>query len=94
MKNQKGIVFFEDELDGHEISKEILQAQSLGSLVGLSLILSQPAQKEEHSIHLSLFSRWLWISTATLLESSVFKKTPLKRSTVITQTGNSQRPRI
>lgn len=47
MKNQKGIVFFEDELDGHEISKEILQAQSLGSLVGLSLIDHGPQFTDE-----------------------------------------------
>lgn len=41
IKNQKGIVFFKDELDRHEISKEILQAWTLRSSVGLSLIAGQ-----------------------------------------------------
>lgn len=60
IKKQKSIVFFKDEFDRHEISKEILQAWILRSSVGLSLIpgpsLPVTAQKEGtlHSSHSSL----------------------------------------
>lgn len=74
--NQNGIGFFEDELDRHEISNKILRLWIRIPLPDPWAEIACPSQhrRMRHSIWLPLFPQWLWVSTATSLESNVLQE--------------------